>query len=262
MASARDTFDVIVLGAGAAGLMCAISAGRRGRRVLLLEHGAQAGAKILTSGGGRCNFTNLEVTPERFLSANPHFCKSALSRYTERDFIAMVERHRIRYHEKTLGQLFCDGSAREILAMLLKECAAAEVDLRVGHRIAAGARDRDRRAFDSQNGRERLRLRPRAPLQAWRNRSAARPGGTQIRRRHARALSLAERRVGGGGCLMRPAELSRKYPVHPSRPLRPRHPSDLVVLARRRHALDRPRARARSRNLSARAQAQPSQGRA
>jgi predicted Rossmann fold flavoprotein len=135
-----ETFDVVVLGAGAAGMMCAMSAGRRGRRVLLLEHGAQAGAKILISGGGRCNFTNLEVTPERFLSANPHFCKSALSRYTERDFIAMVERHRIRYHEKTLGQLFCDGSAREILAMLLAECAAAAVDLRAGHRITAVTR--------------------------------------------------------------------------------------------------------------------------
>jgi predicted Rossmann fold flavoprotein len=135
-----ETFDVVVLGAGAAGMMCAMSAGRRGRRVLLLEHGAQAGAKILISGGGRCNFTNLEVTPERFLSANSHFCKSALSRYTERDFIAMVERHRIRYHEKTLGQLFCDGSAREILAMLLAECAAAAVDLRAGHRITAVTR--------------------------------------------------------------------------------------------------------------------------
>ena len=137
MASTTQAFDVVVLGAGAAGMMCAISAGRRGRRVLLLEHGTQAGAKILISGGGRCNFTNLEVAPERFLSANPHFCKSALSRYTERDFIAMIERHRIRYHEKTLGQLFCDGSAREILAMLLAECAAAAVDLRVGHHIAA-----------------------------------------------------------------------------------------------------------------------------
>jgi predicted Rossmann fold flavoprotein len=137
MASTTEAFGAVVLGAGAAGMMCAISAGRRGRRVLLLEHGAQAGAKILISGGGRCNFTNLEVTPERFLSANPHFCKSALSRYTERDFIAMVERHRIRYHEKTLGQLFCDGSAREILAMLLAECAAAAVDLRVGHHITA-----------------------------------------------------------------------------------------------------------------------------
>src|SRR5258708_15931302 len=135
-----ETFDVVILGAGAAGLMCAISAGRRGLRVLLLEHGEQAGAKILISGGGRCNFTNLEVTPERFISANPHFCKSALRRYTERELIAMVERHRIRYHEKTLGQLFCDGSAREILAMLLAECAAAGVDLRVGHRVSAVTR--------------------------------------------------------------------------------------------------------------------------
>jgi predicted Rossmann fold flavoprotein len=137
MAGTTEAFDAIVLGAGAAGMMCAMCAVRRGRRVLMLEHGSQAGAKILISGGGRCNFTNLEVTPERFLSTNPHFCKSALSRYTERDFIAMVERHRIRYHEKTMGQLFCDGSAREIQAMLLKECEAAAVDLRVGHHIAA-----------------------------------------------------------------------------------------------------------------------------
>ncbi len=136
-----QAFDVVILGAGAAGLMCAMTAGRRGRRVLILERGERAGAKILISGGGRCNFTNLEVTPERFISASPHFCKSALSRYTERDFIALVERHRIPYHEKTLGQLFCDGSAREILAMLLAECAAVEVDLRVGHSVTEIARD-------------------------------------------------------------------------------------------------------------------------
>jgi predicted Rossmann fold flavoprotein len=130
-----QAFDVAILGAGAAGLMCAMTAGRRGRRVLLLERGEHPGAKILISGGGRCNFTNLGITPERFISANPHFCKSALSRYTQRDFIALVERHRIPYHEKTLGQLFCDGSARVILAMLLAECAAAHVDLRVGHHV-------------------------------------------------------------------------------------------------------------------------------
>ena len=131
-----ETFDVVIIGAGAAGLMCAIEAGRRGRRVLLLDHAEKPGAKILISGGGRCNFTNLEGDlPQRYLSANPHFCKSALSRYTPRDFIAMVERHRIAYHEKTLGQLFCDGSAREILEMLLAECRAAHVDLRVGHRV-------------------------------------------------------------------------------------------------------------------------------
>ena len=130
-----ESFDVVIVGAGAAGLMCAMTAGNRGRRVLLLEHNDQAGAKILISGGGRCNFTNLEIAPERFLSANPHFCKSALSRYTQHDFIALVERHRIRYHEKTLGQLFCDGSAREILQMLLAECATARVDLRAGHSV-------------------------------------------------------------------------------------------------------------------------------
>ncbi len=151
MASTTQAFDAVVLGAGAAGMMCALSAGRRGRRVLLLEHGAQAGAKILISGGGRCNFTNLEVTPERFLCANPHFCKSALSRYTERDFIAMVERHHIRYHEKTLGQLFCDGSAREILAMLRAECAAAAGDLRVGHHITAVTRA-DRFRIETNRG--------------------------------------------------------------------------------------------------------------
>jgi predicted Rossmann fold flavoprotein len=135
-----EAFDVVILGAGAAGLMCAMTAGRRGKRVLLLERGDSAGAKILISGGGRCNFTNLEVTPERFISGNPHFCKSALSRYTQHDFIALVEKHRIKYHEKTLGQLFCDGSAREILAMLLAECAAAGVDLRVAHNVSEIAR--------------------------------------------------------------------------------------------------------------------------
>src|SRR5208282_1324919 len=128
-----ENFDAVIIGAGAAGLMCALEAGRRGRRVLLLDHADRPGAKILISGGGRCNFTNLEGdSPDRYLSANPHFCKSALSRYTPRDFIAMVERHRIAYHEKTLGQLFCDRSARDILAMLLAECAAAHVELRTG----------------------------------------------------------------------------------------------------------------------------------
>jgi predicted Rossmann fold flavoprotein len=130
------SFDVIILGAGAAGLMCAISAGRRGRRVLLLDHAPQVGAKILISGGGRCNFTNTGTAPERFLSDNPHFSRSALSRYTPADFVALVQKHRIAFHEKALGQLFCDGSAREIVAMLLAECAAAGVDVRCGHRVA------------------------------------------------------------------------------------------------------------------------------
>lgn len=146
-----EAFDVVIAGAGAAGLMCAMTAGQRGRRVLLLDHAEQAGAKILISGGGRCNFTNLGTAPERFLSANPHFCKSALSRYTQRDFIALVERHRIPYHEKTLGQLFCDGSAREILAMMLKECAAVHVDLRLGHRITEVTRA-DRFRIETDKG--------------------------------------------------------------------------------------------------------------
>jgi predicted Rossmann fold flavoprotein len=128
-------FDVIVLGAGAAGLMCALRAGQRGRRVLVLEHADKVGKKILISGGGRCNFTNLHSRPEAFLSGNPHFCKSALARYTQHDFIALVEKHRIAWHEKTLGQLFCDGSARQVVAMLLAECEAGGVEVRVGHRI-------------------------------------------------------------------------------------------------------------------------------
>jgi len=129
--AASEDFDAIILGAGAAGLMCALTAGHRGRRVLLLEHTDKAGAKILISGGGRCNFTNLGAAPERFLSDNPHFCVSALSRYTQWDFIGLVERHRISYHEKTLGQLFCDRSARAIVAMLLQECAGGGVELRL-----------------------------------------------------------------------------------------------------------------------------------
>lgn len=134
--------DVIIVGAGAAGLMCAISAGRRGRRVLLLDHAAEAGAKILISGGGRCNFTNTGTAPDRFLSENPHFCRSALGRYTPGDFIALVERHRIPFHEKAPGQLFCDGSARAIVGMLLAEAEAAGVDLRLAHRITALSRAR------------------------------------------------------------------------------------------------------------------------
>jgi predicted Rossmann fold flavoprotein len=130
-------FDVVVVGGGAAGLMCATRAGQRGRKVLLLEHAEKVGKKILISGGGRCNFTNTEARPEAFLSANPHFCKSALARYTQHDFIALVDKHRIAWHEKTLGQLFCDGSSRQIVAMLLAECAAAGVDVRVAHRITA-----------------------------------------------------------------------------------------------------------------------------
>ena len=135
MTTATQAFDVIVLGAGAAGLMCALTAGQRGRKVLLLDHADKVGAKILISGGGRCNFTNLHSAPDRFLSGNAGFCWSALDRYTQADFIALVERHGIPYHEKTLGQLFCNGSAREIVAMLLAECAQGSVDVRVGYTV-------------------------------------------------------------------------------------------------------------------------------
>ena len=129
------SYDAIVLGAGGAGLMCAAVAGQRGRRVLLLEHQAEPGRKILISGGGRCNFTNLDAGPDRLLSANPHFAKSALRRYRPEDFIALVERHGIAWHEKTLGQLFCDGSARQIVAMLLDECAKGCVELQLGRSV-------------------------------------------------------------------------------------------------------------------------------
>src|SRR3954453_23997854 len=116
--------DVAIAGGGAAGLMCAIEAGKRGRRVVVLEHNGAIGRKILISGGGRCNFTNLHTAADRFLSANPHFAKSALSRFTPANFVALVENRGIAWHEKTLGQLFCDGSARQIVDMIVEKCAA------------------------------------------------------------------------------------------------------------------------------------------
>jgi len=127
-----ETFDVIILGAGGAGLMCAAIAGQRGKRVLVIDHADQPGKKILISGGGRCNFTNLHTAPDRYLSANPHFAKSALGRYRPEDFVAMVDAHGIAWHEKTLGQLFCDGSAKQIVAMLLDECDKGDVTIRCG----------------------------------------------------------------------------------------------------------------------------------
>ncbi len=134
-AAPTDLHDVIVLGGGAAGLMCARVAGQRGRRVLLVDHAEAPGAKILISGGGRCNFTNLATAPDRYLSSNPHFARSALSRYTPRDFLELVEAYGIAWHEKTLGQLFCDGSAKQIVAMLLEECAIGEVEIACGRGI-------------------------------------------------------------------------------------------------------------------------------
>ena len=131
-----STYDAIILGAGGAGLMCALTAGQRGRRVLVVDHAEEPGKKILISGGGRCNFTNVNTVPDRFLSANPHFAKSALGRYPPQNFIDLVERHGIAWHEKTLGQLFCDGSAKQIVAMLMDECAAGGVKFAFGQGIA------------------------------------------------------------------------------------------------------------------------------
>ena len=170
--------DVIILGAGAAGLMCAAVAGQRGRKVLVLEQSRHPGEKIRISGGGRCNFTNLHTSPANFLSDNPRFCSSALNGYTQSDFIALVESYGIAYHEKTRGQLFCDGSSRQIIEMLLEECGKAGVQLRLGVTrrcnrqkrkwlcrcrrpgrvslpIAGG---RNRRPFNSENGIEWIRI--------------------------------------------------------------------------------------------------------
>jgi predicted Rossmann fold flavoprotein len=135
MTALPENYDAIVLGAGGAGLMCALTAGQRGRRVLVIDHADEPGKKILISGGGRCNFTNVGAGPGNYLSANPHFAKSALGRYQPADFIAMVDRHSIAWHEKTLGQLFCDESARQIVAMLLYECRQGGVTIRCNHMV-------------------------------------------------------------------------------------------------------------------------------
>ena len=135
------TFDAIIIGAGAAGMFCAALAGQRGRRVLLIDHSTEPGRKIIISGGGRCNFTNVGAGAGNYLSANPHFAKSALSRFTPDDFIALVDRYGIAWHEKTLGQLFCDGSSKQIVAMLLDECASGGVETAFGHEATVEHRD-------------------------------------------------------------------------------------------------------------------------
>lgn len=144
--------DVLVIGAGAAGLMCAITAGQRGKRVRVVDHANKAGKKILMSGGGRCNFTNLGTMPANFLSANPHFAKSALARYTPWDFIALVEKHGIRYHEKELGQLFCDESSKLIVRMLLDECAAAGVEVRTSCAVSQVAKSEEGFLIETADG--------------------------------------------------------------------------------------------------------------
>jgi hypothetical protein len=233
--------------------MCAMRAGQRGRRVLVLDHADAPGKKILISGGGRCNFTNRDIRPERFLSANPHFSRSALAGYTAADFVALVEKHRIPFHEKTLGQLFCDGSAREIVAMLLAECAAAGVEIRLGHRVSDLSRadrfrvetDRgafagegpgagDRRPVHPEDGRHRLRAGRGAALRAEGGADPRRPRAARLRRRGAGADAPAGRRRAAGGGALRPRRLSGSDAVHPSRPVRPRHPAGVLLLARGR----------------------------
>jgi hypothetical protein len=152
-----NAFDVIILGAGAAGLMCAAVAGARDKRVLVLEQSRQPAEKIRISGGGRCNFTNLHTGPANFLSDNPGFCRSALSGYTQRDFIALVERYGIAWHEKTRGQLFCDGSSRQIIDMLLEECRKVRAQWRLGVRISAVTRDESGFAVVTDHGQFRCR---------------------------------------------------------------------------------------------------------
>ena len=147
----RVTSDVVIMGAGAAGLMCAIEAGKRGRSVVVLERSDAVGKKIRISGGGRCNFTNIHTTPEHFITGNPNFHKSALARYTPEDFIRLVRRHRIAYHEKKLGQLFCDGTSQQIINMLLKECDAAGVAIRVGCTVSS-IEKKDRFALSTNLG--------------------------------------------------------------------------------------------------------------
>jgi len=144
-------YDAIILGGGAAGLMCAARAGQRGKRVLVLEKSEKPGKKILISGGGRCNFTNINAGPANYISANPHFAKSALARYTPRDFLALVESHGIAWHEKTLGQLFCDGSAQQVLDMLLAECAKGDVTIMCGEDIT-GVQHNSEFAVTTQTG--------------------------------------------------------------------------------------------------------------
>lgn len=143
-------YDAIIIGGGAAGLFCAIEAGKRGRKVLVIENNAEVGRKIIISGGGRCNFTNINTSPENFVSQNPHFCKSALSRFTPQDFVDLVRKHKIAYYEKKLGQLFCRESSRQIVEMLLRECRNARIDIKTLCSVADVSKDEDFRLETNQ----------------------------------------------------------------------------------------------------------------
>jgi predicted Rossmann fold flavoprotein len=182
--------DVLVLGGGAAGLFCAMIAGQRGKSVLVLERAERVGKKILVSGGGRCNFTNLGASPANYLSAQPDFCRSALARYSPEDFVQLVEKHGIAYHEKKLGQLFCDGSSREIVAMLLAECAQAGVRVETGCEVGAAANDGDG-LFSIEAGRPGLGvIRARALVVATGGLSWPQLGGSSLAYRIARGFGL------------------------------------------------------------------------
>jgi predicted Rossmann fold flavoprotein len=188
-----DAYDVIVLGAGAAGMFCAAFAGQTGKRVLVIEHAVRPGNKILISGGGRCNFTNLHTRPQNFLSQNPHFAKSALARYAPQDFISLVEKHGIAYHEKTLGQLFCDGPARQIVTMLESECADASVDFLLSTNILSIIHDLPHLGFqvnvDSPQGGPR-QLTARAIVVATGGLSIPKMGATSLGYDIARQFDL------------------------------------------------------------------------
>ena len=280
MTTTTEAFDVIILGAGAAGLMCALTAGQRGRKVLLLDHADKVGAKILISGGGRCNFTNLHSAPDRFLSGNTDFCKSALGRYTQADFISLVERHRIPYHEKTLGQLFCDGSARAIVTMLLAECARGGVDVRVNHTVTEISHTDCFRLETTRGG-----FTASALVLATGGLSIPKMGATGFAYDVARRFGLGVteqlpglvplkatpetlgfdqnscRRFLGSDSVLREAELPREHSFYSPWPLRSGHSANLLLLAARRYDLAGLNAGVRSERLSARAQALPAQGR-
>ncbi len=278
MPSPPRAYDVLVLGAGAAGLMCAAAAAGRGRRVALLDHNTQPGRKILISGGGRCNFTNIHCAPDRrFLSANPHFAKSALALYTPQHFLELVNRYRIPWHEKTLGQLFCDHSSRAILDMLLSECERGRVDLilnarniqvnrsSVGFHVTSLAGEFKAEALVIASGGlsiPKLR-RHRARLRSWlassmlrivKPRPALVPlvlGGDEARWTELTGVSTEVIAWTGSSpgasdslTVRRPrSALSRKNALHAPGPQRPRHPPGIVLLASRRTPARRLRAR-------------------
>ncbi|KAA3508314.1 NAD(P)/FAD-dependent oxidoreductase [Agrobacterium tumefaciens] len=206
-----DKCDVLILGAGAAGMMCAIRAGQRGRSVIILDHAKAPGEKIRISGGGRCNFTNIHAGPKNYLSANPHFAKSALARYTPRDFIALVEKHRIAWHEKTLGQLFCDDSAKDIIRMLLGEMQAAKVKLRLETAVSDVAHDGGRFRVTTSGG----VIEAESLVVATGGKSIPKMGATGFAYQIAEqfGLSLIETRPGLVPLTLDPAALERLSPL-------------------------------------------------